>query len=236
MKNIDEISVFFPTYNEEKNIEKTVTDAEKILEEIANTYEILVIDDGSKDKTSEIVKKLISKNSNIKLISHKKNKGYGASVTSGLYGAKYNIIVFTDADGQFNFSEIYKFIETQKKTNADLVIGYYIKRKVFILRKLNTFIWQYLVRLFFGLNVRDIDCAFKLIKKEVVESIPKLEAQRGAFISTEFLVKAKIKKFKIIEIPVHHYTRVAGASTGANIDVIIGSFKDLFKLRKKIKN
>ena len=87
----------------------------------------------------------------------------------------------------------------------------------------------------FGLNVKDVDCGFKLIRKKVIDSIPKLESQRGAFISTEFLAKAKLEKFKIIEIPVHHYNREEGAPTGANFKVILNSFNDLFKLRKKLK-
>lgn len=231
MKLIREISVFFPAYNEEANIERTVSAAENILEKISENYEIIVVDDGSKDKTAEIAKKLAKKNKKIKLISHITNKGYGAALISGLYNSKYEFIAFTDSDGQFDFSEITNFIDTQKKTNADLVIGFYIKRKVSFLRKLNTFLWELLVRLLFRLKVKDIDCGFKLIRKKVIEKIPKLKSQRGAFISTEFLVKAKIKGFKISELPVHHYPREQGKATGANLNVIINSFKDLFKLK-----
>src|SRR3989344_1371819 len=235
MKPLKEISVFFPAYNEERKIKHTVLSADRNLKKIANKYEIIVIDDGSKDKTSEISKELSSKNKNIKLIQHEKNKGYGAALISGFYNSKYEWILFTDSDGQFDFSEITKFISTQKKTNADLVIGYYIKRKVNFARKLNTFMWQLFVRIMFGLKVKDIDCGFKLVRKKVIESIPRLESQRGAFITTEFLLKANSKKFKIVEIPVHHFASTESASTGANLDVIINSFKDLFKLKKKLK-
>ncbi len=231
---IREISAFFPAYKEEKNIEETIVKAEKILEKIADKYEILVIDDGSRDKTGEIVQKLSKRNNKIKLITHEKNKGYGAAVISGLYNAKYDWIIFTDSDGQFDFSEIDNFISAQRETNADLVVGWYMKRKVSFIRKFNSFMWQLLVRLVFGLKVKDIDCGFKLIRRKVMEEIPQLEVQRGAFISTEFLVKAKEKGFKIIEIPVHHYARKEGKATGADLNVIISSFKDLFKLRNKL--
>jgi glycosyltransferase involved in cell wall biosynthesis len=228
-----EISAFFPAYNEQNNIEKTVTKANKILKKITKNYEILIIDDGSTDKTKEIAEKLSRQNKKIKLISHKKNKGYGASLISGFYNSKYEWIFFTDADEQFDFSEITKFLETQKKTNADLVIGYYKKRKVNLIRKLNTSLWSLLVKLLFKIKIKDLDCAFKLINKKVINSIPKLESQRGAFISTELLVKSK--KFKTVQIPVTHYPSTNSQSTGANPKVIIESFKDLFKLRKKLK-
>ena len=232
MEKIKEISAFFPAYNEEKNIEKTISVAEKVLEEMADKYEILVIDDGSKDRTGEIVKKMSKRNKKIKLITHEKNKGYGCAVRSGFKNCKYEWIVFTDSDGQFDFSELPNFISTQRKTNSDLVIGYYKKRKVSPIRKLNSYFWQLIVRILLGLKVRDIDCGFKLIRRDVVATM-ELKAERGAFISTEFLVKAKEKGFKMVEIPVMHYPRKEGEATGANFKVIINSFKDLYQLKKK---
>ncbi|MCX7928186.1 MAG: glycosyltransferase family 2 protein [Patescibacteria group bacterium] len=239
MKNknslIDEISVFFPAYNEEGNIKETVLKAVKVLNDIASKWEILIINDGSKDKTLAIAKKLASDDKRVKVINHSKNRGYGAALKSGFYNAKYSWIAFTDADGQFDFSEIDKFIATQKKTNADLVIGYYRKRQVPFYRKVNSFLWETMVYLLFGLKVRDIDCGFKLISKKVIEEIPKLESERGAFISSEFLIKAKKNKFKIVEIPVSHYPRKKGVGTGANLNVIIKSFVDLFRLWRKLR-
>ena len=232
MEKLKEVSAFFPAYEEEANIEKTVLCAEKTLEKVADKYEILVIDDGSKDKTGEIVKKLASRNNNIRLITHKENKGYGHSLRSGFKNAKYKWITFADSDGQFDFSEFPNFISAQKKTNADLVIGYYKQRQVSVTRKLNSFFWQLLVRILFGLNIKHIDCGFKLIRKRVIDSMD-LKAGKGAFISTEFLVKAKSQNFKIIEIPVTHYARKDGKATGADFKVILNSFKDLYNLKKK---
>jgi len=235
MNSIPSLSVFFPAYNEEKNISSTVKKAVSILKKIVKNYEILIIDDGSSDKTAEVSKSLAKSNPRIKLIQHKPNKGYGAALISGLYNSKYEWIVFSDADGQFDFSELPKLLEKQKSTRADLVIGQYINRKVSFIRKINTFCWQILIHFLFGLKVKDIDCGFKLISKKVLDKIPVLESQRGAFISTEFLVKAKLAGFKIVEQPVHHYPRVQGKPTGADFKVIINSFKDLFKLRNKVR-
>lgn len=234
-KQIKALSVFFPAYNEEANIEKTVKRAREVLLKIADKWEILIINDGSTDKTGQVAAKLRREDKRIDVINHAQNRGYGAALKSGFYSARYPWIAFTDSDGQFGFSEISKFIKKQKATNADLVVGYYLKRKVPFYRKLNTFFWESFVYLLFSLKVRDIDCGFKLVKKEVIDKIPPLESERGAFISSEFLIKAKKSGFKIVEIGVHHYPRRAGHGTGAALNVIIRSFVDLFKLWKKLR-
>jgi len=234
---IDKLSVFFPAYNEELNIENTVNQTIPILKKVAKKWEIIVINDGSKDKTEEKVKNLIKKykNEDIRLITHNPNRGYGAGLKSGLYAAKYPWITFTDADGQFDFNDIKTLLATQAKTKADLVIGYYLGRKVPFYRIWGSKVWQLAVFILFGLKVRDIDCGFKLINKKVVDTIPKLEAERGPFISSEFLIKAKRCGFKIVEVGVHHFERQAGAATGSNLDVIIAGLKDLIRLRFKIQ-
>lgn len=234
-KKISELSVFLPAYNEEAHVRTTTEKVKKILSGVAGKWEILIINDGSKDKTGTISKVLQKSDKRIKLIEHKINRGYGAALKSGLYASKYKWIAFIDIDGQFDFAEITKLIDKQKETNADLVIGYYKKRAVPFYRKLNTFAWQVVVNILFGLNVRDIDCGFKLISKKVVQKISKLESERGAFISSEFLIKAKKYGFKIVEVGVSHYPRLQGKGTGANLNVIIKSFVDLFKLWRKLK-
>lgn len=235
MEKIKEISVFLPAYNEEKNIEQVASKILSILPDIANEYELIIVDDGSKDKTGILSESLSKKNSHVRYIHHNQNRGYGAALRSGLYGSRYEWVSFTDADGQFDFSEISLLIDDQRKTKADIVIGYYLKRAVPFYRILNSLLWQALIFLFFGLRVRDIDCGFKLISKKVIESIPVLESERGAFISTELLVKVKKSGFRIVEVGVHHYPRKSGAPTGANLNVIIRSFFDLLKLWKKLQ-
>ncbi len=234
-RQIDQLSVFLPAYNEEANLEKTVKNVTENLKKNVSAWEIVIVNDGSKDKTGLIADNLAKKDKRISVIHHNPNRGYGAAFKSGLYGCKYPWISFIDSDGQFDFSEIDRFIDTQEKTKADMVIGYYLKRQVSLLRKLNSKAWQIVVYMLFGLNVRDIDCGFKLISKKVVDSIEPLQSERGAFISSEFLIKAKKKNFKIVEIGVHHYPRKFGEATGAKLNVIIQSFVDLFKLWYKLK-
>jgi len=231
---IKSLSVFFPTYNEEGNIKSTVTKAKAVLQKYVENWEILIVNDGSTDRTKEISEELSREDERIKVFNHEVNRGYGASLKSGFYNAKYPWIVFTDSDGQFDFSEINLFFEKQQETNADLVIGYYKKRRVSKFKIITSRMWEIAVMILFGLHVHDIDCGFKLVSKKVIDKIPKLESERGAFISSEFLIKAKKSGFKIVEIPVTHLPRLQGKGTGRNIKVIIQSFIDLLKLWKKL--
>lgn len=232
MKKFASLSVFFPAYNEEANIEKTVKDADNILKASVGQYEIIIVDDGSKDETGKIADKLALSNKNIKVIHHHPNKGYGAALKSGFYSAKYPWVAFTDSDGQFDFSEILKLLE--KTNQADLIVGYRFDRNDPVMRKINGWLWTQLNNLLLGINVRDVDCAFKLIKKEVIETIPRLRSERGGMISPELLYKAHKNGFKIVEVGVHHYPRRLGRQTGANFKVIIKSFIDLFKLWRSL--
>ena len=234
-KIIDGLSVFLPVYNEESNLQKVILKTKDVLIRVAENWELTIVNDGSTDSTLSVAEELVKGDGRIRIVNHEKNKGYGAALSSGFYGSKYPWIAFTDSDGQFDFNEIVNFIEMQKNTNADLVIGYYKSRKVSFSKVVTSKLWELLVFMFFGLKVRDVDCAFKLISKEVINKIDRLESERGAFISSELLIKAKKAGFSIVEIPVTHYPRTKGEGTGRNLNVIIKSFTDLFKLWKKLK-
>src|SRR4030042_7157126 len=234
-KNINELSVFCPAYNREVQIKNTVESAFIAIPKMVDKYEIIVVNDGSRDKTGRVLSKLSLEYPNLKVITHKINKGYGATLKSGWYGAKYPWIAFTDGDGQFEITEMGKLLDEQKRTGADFVIGYYRKRRVSTFKIITSKIWELIVYLLFGLRVRDIDCGFKLISKRVIDKIPKLESERGAFISSELLVKAKRSGFNITEIGVTHYAQPEGKGTGRDLKVIIKSFIHLMKLWKKLR-
>ncbi len=232
---IPELSLFLPCYNEEANLQNTVDKTLPILKKVAKNWELIIINDGSTDKTGEIAKSIQKTDpTHIKIVTHHPNRGYGAAFKSGFYTAKYQWITFIDADGQFDFSEITDFINKQQKTNADIVIGYYLQRKVSKTVIFTSKIWELLVFILFGLKVKDVDCGFKLVSKKVINTIPKLEAERGAFITSEFLIKSKKAGFKIAQVGVHHYQRGGGKATGRQLKVIIKSFTDLFSLWYKI--
>lgn len=229
-KLIDGLSVFLPSYNEGESIKEVVLKTKSVLVKTAKNWELIVVNDGSSDATRKVVENLAIEDKRIKVISHKTNLGYGASLQTGFYGSRYDWIAFIDSDGQFDFSEIGQFIKKQKETHADLVIGYYKKRQVSKLKMITSKMWELAVWLLFGLKVKDIDCGFKLISKKVIDAIPHLESERGAFVSSELLIKAKNKGFKIVEIPVTHFPRTKGEGTGRNLNVIVKSFVDLAKL------
>lgn len=228
---IERLSVFFPAYNEEKNIKDVVLSAKKVLKGVAETWEILVINDGSEDGTGEVVKELERKDKRIRLVSHKVNKGYGAALKTGFKNAKYEWVVFTDSDGQFDFSEIGKFIS--KKDEADLVLGYRLKRADSLVRKIYTWGWNLFPRIILGMRVKDYSCGFKMVRKKVFKAVQPLVGEEKV-TQIEMLVKAKRKGFKFEEVGVSHYPRKKGKSTGANIKVVFKSIVDLIKLWKKL--
>lgn len=228
---IPELSLFLPCYNEEHNLQATVNKTLPILKKVAKKWELIIVNDGSKDNTGSIAKSIQKQHpNNIKIVTHNPNRGYGASFKSGFYTAKYQWITFIDADGQFDFNDICVLLDKQEKTQADIVIGYYLKRHVPFVRIIGTKVWQLAVFILFGLSVRDNDCGFKLVNKKVIDTIPKLIAERGPFITSEFLIKAKKAGFKIEQAGVHHFARHAGSATGSKINVVIAGFKDLFRL------
>lgn len=232
---VTELSLFLPTFNEEEIIQKTILNSKKIISKHFKKWEIIVVNDASKDNTKEIVEQLSKEDPKIRVVNHAQNKGYGGAFKTGLYSSKYDWIALIDSDGQFDFSEIGNFIKKQEETMADLVIGYYKKRRVSKFKIITSKMWEFTVYILFGLHVKDIDCGFKLISKKVIDKIPKLESERGAFISSELLIKSRKAGFKIVEIPVTHLPRVTGKGTGRDIKVIIQSFVDLFRLWRKLK-
>lgn len=225
------LSVFFPAFNEEENIEKTVSDAVLVLKKLDLEWEILVINDGSRDKTEEVVEKLAKQNPRIRLVDHGTNKGYGFALKTGFKESKYPWVVFADSDGQFDFSEITKFLE--KTDESDFILGYRLNRADPLIRKVLTWGWKTLARVMFGLKVRDYSCGFKLIKRESFNSLLPLEAEEKV-TQIEFLVKAMKKGYKFAEVGVRHYHRVYGKPTGAKLTVVFKSFLDLIKLWWKI--
>ena len=231
MNRISELSIFFPFWNEEKNIQSVVEKAIPVAQRVADKWEIIMVDDGSSDKTLEIAKKLAQKNSNLVVAANKVNGGYGAALKKGFATAKYKFVVFNDGDGQFDFSEVTKFLVKIK--DYDMVIGYRKKRLDNPFRHLLMNLLKFWDLVFFGFRFRDIDCGFKLFKKEALEKILPLKSE-GAMITTEILAKAKKAKLNIAEVEVNHYPRVFGDQSGGNIRVILRAVKESLRLWKEL--
>ncbi len=225
------LSVFFPCYNEEGNVANTVRNAVKVLNDMGADYELIIVNDGSRDKTGEIADKMSRENSRIKVVHHPTNMGYGAALQSGFRAATKELVFYTDGDGQFDIREMPPLLHLME--SYDIVSCYRLNRQDNLIRKLNAWCWTKLVCLLLGLRVRDVDCAFKLYKREIFDNI-KMES-RGALIDTEILARAVKKGYTITQAGVHHYPRTAGKQTGANIKVIFRAFKELFKFYSQLK-
>jgi len=231
MKKIPELSIFFPFWNEEKNIEGVVRKAIPVVEEIEEKWEIIIVDDGSSDNTLSIAEKIKNENENIVIASHTPNRGYGAALKEGFEKAKYKIIVFTDGDLQFDFSQVTRFLE--KIDKADIVIGYREKRRDhpfrhFLMNLLK--IWDFI---FFRIYFKDIDCGFKMFTKDAMNKILPLKSE-GAMVTTEILAKAKKANLKIAQVKVSHVSRKYGNQSGGNARVILRAIRESFSLWKEL--
>lgn len=221
-----QLSIILPAHNEAGNLPELIKKITDCMRELAWDYEVIIVNDGSTDGSEEVIENL-QIDSRIKAVHHPKNRGYGAALRSGFSAATKEWIFFMDADGQFDIKEISRLAEYLDE--ADMIIGYRKNRQDHLVRKLNAQIFNLAVNILFGLWIRDIDCAFKLIKKEIVERAD-LESD-GALINTELLVRAKKLGYKIKQIPVSHYSRLSGEQSGANIKVILRAVKEILLFR-----
>lgn len=225
------VSVFFPCYNEQDNIRRVVERAKEVLERIGTDFEVIVVNDGSSDGTGLAADELAGVDKRVKAVHHPHNLGYGAALQSGFRAATKQFVFFTDGDGQFDIGEMPGLLPLMEK--FDIVCGYRLNRSDPLIRKLNGWLWTKLVCLLFGMNLRDIDCAFKLFRREIFDHIQM--SSSGALISAEILARAARKGYRITEVGVHHYPRTAGSQTGAKLKVILRAFKELFSLYNRIR-
>lgn len=224
------LSVVLPAYNEEENVESAVEQVCAVAQQLGMDYEIILVNDGSADRTGEIARELMQRIPNFRLVEHYPNRGYGGSLKAGFAAAAKDLIAFVPADKQFVFGEIDRLLEGLSE--ADIVSGYRVNRQDTFIRKLNGFGWNTLVRLLFGYLCRDIDCGFKLFRREVLGHVTLVSD--GAMIDTEFLAGARARGFRIAEVPVTHLPRMAGEPTGANLKVIAKAFRDLVRFRRRL--
>jgi len=226
------ITAFFPCYNEQGNIGRTVEQALKVLESLGADFEVIVVDDGSTDETSAIADRIARRDSRVKVVHHRRNLGYGAALQAGFKAATKELVFYTDGDGQFDISELPPLVALMEQ--YDIVSCYRLNRQDNLIRKVNGWCWTKLACVLFGMKLRDIDCAFKLYKREVFDNITL--SSSGALIDAEILARAVRKGYRVTQIGVHHYPRVSGRQTGASFRVILRAFKEMFKLYRQIKH
>jgi len=230
VKRFPSLSVFFPCYNEEANVERTTRAALSACQRLVDDYEIIIVNDGSKDRTGEIAERLAAEQPRVRVVHNQPNRGYGGALQRGFREATKDWIFYTDGDGQFDFDELERVLPLLDR--HEIVSAYRLDRKDPPMRRLNAFCWTTLVNTLFSMRIRDIDCAFKVYPRELFAEIEMRST--GALIDTEILAKATRLGYTIGQVGVHHYPRVAGEQTGANFRVILRAFKELWALRRHI--
>jgi len=227
------LSVFFPAHNEVENIGPLTEKTVRVLEEAGvEEHEVIIVDDGSTDGTRELADDLARRHPAVRAVHHEVNRGYGATVWTGIRSAGKEYIFFTDGDGQFDTAEIQLFLPHMR--DYDALLGYRIRRADPIHRRLFGWGWTHLViRPFLGIALRDLDCAFKMFRRDLFRDIT--PEAGGAMVTAEILAKLKKKGFRYREIGVHHYPRRAGEQSGGSFKVILRAFKELFRLWRRLR-
>ena len=231
---VPRLSYFFPAHNEEANLEGLVLEALETLPRIADEFEIIAVNDGSKDRTREIADRLAAAHPGVvRAIHHERNRGYGGALRSGFEASRFDLLCFTDGDRQFHVADLARLTARMAEPDRpDVVAGYRIKRADPFVRIAYARTYKLANRIFFGLRVRDVDCACKLFTRASLEGV-RVESA-GAFFSAELLIKIRNLGRSIVEVGIPHYPRTAGSPTGARPSVIGLAVKDFWALRLRL--
>jgi glycosyltransferase involved in cell wall biosynthesis len=229
-ESLPSLSVFFPCYNEEANLPRVVSRAVKVLDGLNRHYEIIVVDDGSTDGTARIARDLAGRHQRLRLVTHPANLGYGRALRSGFQAAAMELICYTDGDGQFDLAELPPLLSLIDR--YDIVSCYRRKRQDPLPRRIKGWCWTRLVCRLFNLNIRDVNCGFKLFRREVFQDMELLSS--GALIDAEVLARASRRGFGIVQKSVRHLPRTSGDQSGGDWSVMLRAFKELLELRRRI--
>ncbi|MEA2630221.1 MAG: hypothetical protein QOE66_440 [Chloroflexota bacterium] len=231
---VDRLSYFFPAHNEEANLEPLVAEALGALPALARTFEIVIVDDGSRDATPAIADRLAGEHPElVRAVHHPTNLGYGAALRSGLQAARYDVVAFTDGDRQFKVADL--GLLTARLAQSDepaVVVGYRIKRADPLVRTLYARAYRLANLIFFRLQLRDVDCACKVFRRSALQGL-RVESG-GAFFSAELLIKLRASGRHVVEVGVPHYPRTAGSATGARPQVVFRAVRDFWLLRLRM--
>ncbi|MFN2544494.1 MAG: glycosyltransferase family 2 protein [Actinomycetota bacterium] len=224
------LSVVLPAFNEEGNVGEAIDRVTKVAERLCAEHEIIVVDDGSTDRTSTVVRAAAEADPRIRLVTHHRNRGYGDALHSGFRAARLDLVFVTDADNQFDPEEIEGFLPWIER--VDVVAGYRMHRRDPPVRRIAATLWNWLVRILFYVPVRDIDCAFKLFRRSVLDAVD-LESV-GPMFNTELMVKLGRQGVAIVELGVTHFPRTAGRGSGISPKVVALAFTELFAMYRRL--
>jgi glycosyltransferase involved in cell wall biosynthesis len=231
---VPRLSYFFPAHNEAANIEALVEEALATLPTLAETFEVIAVDDGSRDATGAIADRLAAAHPGVvRVVHHPTNLGYGEALRSGFRAARYDLVAFTDGDRQFRVADLGRLLaRLAEPDRPDAVVGYRLRRADPPIRTLYARLYRLANRIWFGLRVRDVDCACKVFRREALADVA--VESGGAFFSAELLIKLVARGRRIVEVGVPHHPRRAGSPTGAKPSVIWRAVKDFWSLRLRL--
>jgi glycosyltransferase involved in cell wall biosynthesis len=221
------LTMFFPAYNDAGTIGSLVIQAQEAIRQLTPDFEIIVVNDGSRDQTGQIAEELARTYPHVRVIHHIGNRGYGGALRSGFAAATKELIAYTDGDAQYDPSEI-AALWARLRDDSDMVTGYKISRSDPLHRIIIGRVYHYTVKMLFALRVRDVDCDFRLMRREVFDRV-KLERDSGV-ICLELMRKVQDAGFRVVEVPVHHYHRTHGRSQFFNFRRIFRTGIDVLKL------
>jgi glycosyltransferase involved in cell wall biosynthesis len=223
----------FPCYNEQDNIGPLLSEALGALPPFADSFEIVVVDDGSRDHSADVVRDVAQRRPEVRLVAHPTNLGYGHALRTGLAQSRGDVVAWIDGDRQFRIADLALLIDALAK--ADVVIGRRVRRadpwhRLFVAR-----VYHHILRATLSVKVNDVDCGFKLLRREVVDAIgPQLES-RAAFISPELVIRADHAGYRVTEVAVPHHPRVAGKPRGATPRVVARTIGEIIRLRRSLR-
>jgi glycosyltransferase involved in cell wall biosynthesis len=224
---LSSVSFFCPAYHDENNLPILVAKVHAFLSKIALQFEIIIVEDGSPDKTGEVADSLAKTFSNVRVIHHEKNKGYGTTLRDGYRGAQYDYVMYTDGDNQYDIEEFEPYLFLLD--TCDVISGFVKEKAVSPRRKFQSFVYNTLIMILFFVRIQDVDCSMKIFKKKVLDIID--IQSTSAFIDAEMLIRTKRAGFKVGQFPVTHFERSSGLASGSKMSVIVPTIRDMLKFR-----
>ncbi len=220
------LSLVLPAYNEAENIETVVREALDVLPRYTSGIEIIVVNDGSRDKTPQIIDRLAAEDNRVVAVHHGRNLGYGDAVRSGFAATTCDYVMFMDADQQFRIEHIN--LLSPFVPLFDVVAGFRMERSDPIVRRINAEIFNLAVRILFGVHLRDLDCAFKVFRGDLIRSLDLTSG--GALLNAEIQAKLRRQGATLVQVGVPHYPRIAGTATGGSLKVILRAMRGIIVL------
>jgi glycosyltransferase involved in cell wall biosynthesis len=220
------LSIVLPCRNEAPNVERAIREAMEAARAVAERFEVVVVDDGSRDGTFDVARTVQQSAAEVRLVRNDRGRGYGGALKRGFREARMEWVFYTDADGQFEMAQIADLVPALER--HDLVTGYRAPRRDPALRLLSGRAWTALTNALLGASVRDVNCAFKLLPRSLIDRVALVSD--GAAFSAELLSKARRLGYRIGEVPVRHRPRRAGRQSGASPRVVLGAVRELARL------